>query len=185
MIYEQDDNSPHKYMEKPTYGKYLFDIGAAEGFLSLELVDNFEKIFLFEADEEWLEALELTFSKYKDKVIIVNKFVSNKVDESNITIDEVVKRYSLDISNGMYFKMDVEGAEMLVLDGMKDTLKQASDVGGFVCTYHNYNDERDVYNELNKYKKFNMETTKGYMIPYYYEDMKAPYIRRGGIRFTT
>jgi 16S rRNA A1518/A1519 N6-dimethyltransferase RsmA/KsgA/DIM1 with predicted DNA glycosylase/AP lyase activity len=42
-------------------------------------VSGVNRIYMFEYDKEWIAALETTFEPYKDKVEIINKYVSNKM----------------------------------------------------------------------------------------------------------
>lgn len=116
ILLEQDEKSPHNYhldiIKNDKRIKVIADIGAAEGFLSLELIENVDKIYLFECDDEWIEALNQTFKKYKDKVIIVKKYVSNIDDEDNITLDSFFKNKKID-----FIKADIEGAETSMLIG--------------------------------------------------------------------
>ena len=54
----------------------LLDVGAAEGFFALSVIEHVKEIILFECDVEWIKALEATFKPWKDKVFIINKYVS-------------------------------------------------------------------------------------------------------------
>lgn len=46
----------------------IADIGSAEGNFSLSNIENVKKVYLFESDKEWIEALEATFRPWRDKV---------------------------------------------------------------------------------------------------------------------
>jgi hypothetical protein len=62
---EQDPESPHKYLtDSFTIGEndVLADIGAAEANFSLSVIEKVKKIYLFEYDREWIEAMEATFA---------------------------------------------------------------------------------------------------------------------------
>ena len=78
---EQDKQSAHRYLT-PSFtieeGDILVDVGAAEGNLPLSVIEKVKKVYLFETDPAWLEALQATFAPWKDKVVIVNKFVGNQ-----------------------------------------------------------------------------------------------------------
>lgn len=71
LCMEQDEDSPHKYetvdFEVKT-GDIIADIGAAEGIWALDYADIAGKIYLFECDPDWIEALRKTFEPWKDKV---------------------------------------------------------------------------------------------------------------------
>ncbi|HRX12489.1 MAG TPA: hypothetical protein P5210_12605, partial [Draconibacterium sp.] len=107
---EQDIRSPHRYLTDQfefKTGETLVDVGAAEGNFALSVVEKASQIILFEADNEWIEPLNATFEPWKDKVEIVNKFVSNISDSLNTKLDDY-----LNIENGRetFIKIDVEGA---------------------------------------------------------------------------
>ena len=94
LLLEQHIDSPHRYITenfKLDGVKCLVDAGGAEGIFSLENLDRAEKIYIFECDEEWIEALEATFKEYKEKIKIIKKFVSDKNNENEITLDEFQK----------------------------------------------------------------------------------------------
>ena len=46
------------------------DAGCAEGYTSLEVVEEVDHLYLFECDEAWIEALEATFALWREKVTI-------------------------------------------------------------------------------------------------------------------
>ena len=77
-------------------GKSLLDVGSAEGIFTLDVIDLIEHAYLFECDDEWVEALEATFLPWKDKITIVRKYVSDMDDENNTTLDSYfqVKRFN-------------------------------------------------------------------------------------------
>lgn len=175
---EQDIESPHRYLTedyKVNTGDVVLDIGAAEGNFSLSIIEKAAKIYIFEADSMWLEALESTFSPWKSKVEIINKFVSNIDDEKNCTIDNFFKNNKID-----FIKMDVEGSELDVLKGSKNLLEKVEKIKLAVCTYHRQNDAKDI-NALLTQHNFITEFSKGYMI-FYYNHLEAPFIRKAILR---
>src|SRR5664279_4521840 len=75
LMREQDKESPHRYLtDLFTIGNndVLADIGAAEGNFSLAVIEHIKKVYLFEYDQEWIEALRATFSPWPEKVEIIN-----------------------------------------------------------------------------------------------------------------
>jgi hypothetical protein len=180
LVREQDINSPHRYLtDSFTTGNedVLADIGAAEGNFSLSVIENVKKIYLFEYDHEWTEALKATFAPWAEKVEIINKYVADSDDESHVRFDTFYKEKK-DIT---FLKIDVDGAEAIVLDSCNEVFKSPESFKVALCTYHKNNDERD-FTLLLKNHGFTITPSKGYMIHYYDKKMKAPFLRRGLIR---
>jgi hypothetical protein len=174
LLIEQDLRSPHKYYcdcfaERKNWT--LLDIGAAEGIFALSRVDDVDKIYLFEYDDLWLEALEATFRPYREKVQIVNKFVSNEDDEINITLDSFLSDKSFE---NVYVKMDIEGAELLALEGIGQLIGKNDKLVFSVCAYHvdGAGDEITDFLEKNGYE---FSYTSGVMTM----GKEAPYFRKG------
>lgn len=176
---EQDDESPHKYLtEEFTVSEdaIVVDAGVAEGNFSLEIVDRVKKIYLFEPDDNWIEALQYTFAPYKDKVQIINKCVSNYVDDVMTTIDN-------EVGGGVDFiKMDVEGEEYYALEGAKKAMESTKDIKCIVCTYH-HELEYEAIKGFFLDRHFDVETSKGYMwYPSEQPFRRNPVLRRGLVR---
>jgi len=177
---EQDPESPHRYLS----GNFLAgkddiiaDIGAAEGNFSLSVIEKVKKIYLIENNREWVRALEKTFEPWKDKVKIIDKYVSDHNDDKHITIDNLIKAHN-DIT---LLKIDVDGSERIVLEGAKETLAKSTLLKIALCSYHKNDDENEFTALLEKYG-FSVTPSKGYMIHYYDKKIKAPYLRRGLLR---
>ena len=177
ILMEQDEKSPHNYhldiIKNDKRIKVIADIGAAEGFLSLELIDNVDKIYLFECDDEWIEALNKTFKNFKDKVEIVKKYVSNINNEDNITLDTFFENKKID-----FIKADIEGAELSMLIGGVQTFKKIQ--RAVICTYHRQDDAESIKSFLIK-GKFKVGFSDGYMLFIYDKTLSEPYLRRGVI----
>lgn len=181
LLIEQDLESPHRYLTdsfKVNENDVLVDIGCAEGILSLDLVDKVKKLYLFECEDEWIEALTLTFAPWKDKVEIIKKYVSDTDDEQNITLDTFFKNKA---DKPTFIKMDVEGAEMQVLHGMQSLLN--SEVKMVVCTYHRKGDYEEITRFVTQ-KGMEYTSSKKYMLFQDGKDFLPPYFRRGLIRVT-
>lgn len=182
---EQYEHSPHRYLTESFCVKeddIVFDIGCAEGNFSLEIVDRVKHIYLFECDEEWIEALKLTFADYRSKVTIVPRLVSDKDDNINISIDTFMKEQGLDAVN--LIKMDVEGYERDVLMGARSRIREGKIKNLLVCTYHRLDDEAWVKDFL---KEYDTEYSERYMLVagrYEIWDIKKPYFVHGLIRAT-
>lgn len=184
LIYEQDKHSPHLYSEEKIGGHILFDIGGAEGFLSFDHLDDFEHIYIFEGDSSWFPALKKTFEDYSNKVTIIEKYVGDSDTDSYLTIDRFCNEYNIDDVE-IFMKMDVEGAEMSVLKGANIFLSRYNHLKMAICAYHKQRDEYEIQTELERYNRFEISHSKGYMIMYYMNDIEEPYLRRGVLRVKT
>lgn len=179
ILTEQDVNSPHRYIEEGfdlSQIKIVADVGCAEGIFSLELVEMVDEIHIFEVDDNWIEALKLTFKPFGDKVKFINKFVSDNNNELSLSLDTYFKEKRVDL-----LKVDVEGMERKVLNGSKAMFEKGSIKHALVCTYHledDYQILKDILEEFN----FEVNHSYGYMIFYGFNNLKEPYIRRGLIR---
>jgi len=177
---EQDIQSPHRSLTEHIgldKGQVRVHLCAAEGNFALSVVEKASRIILFEADKEWIEPLNATFEPWKDKVEIINKFVSNITDSENTKLDDHISVNG----TGTFLKIDVEGAESKLLNGCKRILSEQKPLKVAICTYHKQNDEKE-FSELLSQKGFKTSPSDGYMLFYYDKQLKAPYFRRGLIR---
>lgn len=177
---EQDIRSPHRYLTDEfrfEAGDVLVDVGAAEGNLALSVVEKASKLILFEADKDWIAPLQATFEPWRDKVTIVQKFVSDLTNDTNTTLDDYL---SLEQS-AVFLKVDVEGAESRLLKGAKRILAEQTPLKLALCTYHKQEDEKTFSLLLNE-KGFDFSTSEGFMIFYHDKNLKAPYFRRALLR---
>jgi len=176
LLLEQDAASPHRYLKAGRYpikGDIIADIGAAEGFFALDVIEQAGKVYLFECDKDWLEPLRRTFHPWLDKVVFVHKFVGDVTRRNTVTLDDYFRGKKLD-----YLKADIEGAEAALLLGGGNTfskLKQA-----LLCAYHRQQDEEIILNYLCRYG-FSAEVNPGYMLYFLDSAFCAPYLRRGVI----
>lgn len=177
---EQDPRSPHRYLTDNfgiDEGEILVDIGVAEGNFALGAVEQASRLILFETDQEWIEALNATFEPWKDKVLIVNKFVSNLTNSKNTTLDDFI----LPGEKITFLKIDVDGAESRLLEGCKRILAEQKPLKLAICTYHKQHDEEEFTTVLTQ-NGFETSHSDGFMLFYYDKKMKAPYLRRGLLR---
>lgn len=180
LLLEQDAKSPHKYLTADftvEKGAVVADAGAAEGNFALSIIEYVRKVYLFETDSEWIEALEATFAPWKDKVEIVNKFVSNKNDAHHVSLDNFFKGKE----QVTFIKADVEGAEADLLEGSADMLANNSNLKVAITSYHKQADQVTLP-EILKQFGFKTEFSDGYMVFYEYEPLSPPYFKRGLIR---
>lgn len=174
------EKTPHQYTTDSfpvKNGDIVLDIGAAEGLFLLDVIEKVRRGFVFEPKEYWIKALEATFEPYKERVKIINKFVSNKYSKDELTIDCCLK----DEYGNIFIKMDVEGYENLVLNGAKNVLNRKDDIRVACCTYHRHDDAsllENFFKDLNYHTEF----SDGYMLFFYDKKIRPPYFRRGLIR---
>lgn len=179
LTLEQDEGSPHRYLTSNfnlNPEDVVADFGAAEGNFALAVVDKVSKIYLFECDPEWVEALELTFAPWKDKVEIIPKFVADCNDDRHCSGDVFFQDKQL-----TFLKIDVDGGERPLLKGFQQILKQRKGLKVALCTYHQQGDEAEFTSRLEQ-AGFQVSPSHGYMIFYYDKKIRPPYIRRALVR---
>ncbi|MDR2145852.1 MAG: FkbM family methyltransferase [Tannerella sp.] len=178
---EQDIASPHRY-EYENFevndGDVVVDIGVAEGNFALSVVERAKKIYLFETEEDWVLALKKTFEPWREKVVIVNKFVSDHNTENEICLDDYFEDQEIN-----FMKVDVEGAEMEVLQGARELLSNQKKLKIAICTYHKQNDA-EIINSYLETNRFQTTFSKGYVICFWDRKLSAPWLRKGLIRAT-
>ena len=179
---DQDKASPHLYLTdgfKLEPHDIIADIGAAEGNFSLSNIEKVKKVYLFEYDHGWLEALRATFEPWKDKVVIIDKFVSNVDSDTTISMNSFYSQHP----KITFFKVDIEGSEARFLEGFDQILNKDISMKMALCTYHKQNDEKEFTQILDQYG-FKVAASNRYMIFIYDKNIEAPYLRRGLLRAT-
>lgn len=174
LCLEQDVKSPHLYMTEELKGKQyscVLDVGAAEGNFSLDIIDQAEEVYLFESDSEWVEALRATFSGWKDKIHIINAFVSDSDTEENCTIDTVMtNKEDVDL-----IKMDVEGAEVSVIKGATKIIEKFAPIL-LICTYHYGRQEKDIRALFDE--RYTITNRSGYLVFLSQKKIEKPILRK-------
>lgn len=158
---EQDKRSPHCYLTERfqvNKGDIGIDIGAAEGIFALQVLDDIEHIYLIEADDDWCEALAITFREDRDKVTIIKGYVSDADQGLNLSLDKAFENQKID-----FIKMDIEGAEIKALYGAKQLIRSRRPKMA-VCTYHNAEDEKDIRGWLEDIGGYRVCNSPGYVI---------------------
>ena len=147
---EQDCRYPHHYVDDPEEfrDRTLIDVGAAEGMISLDAVEKARFVYMFESDPRWIETLQATFAPWKNKVTIVEKYVSDICSDNTMTLDHFFEDKP---KERLFLKMDIEGAECKALKGTQNLFRQASDLEFAICTYHRKNDLRDISAFLDRF----------------------------------
>ena len=183
IFMEQDPQSPHKYLSDsfhPQKNDIVFDIGGAEGIFAISYIDQIKKLYIFECDPDWVEALKNTYKDYSEKVCIIEKYVSDFDDETHICLDTFVHDNEL-LDDDLFIKIDAEGSEPLIIKGAENLLKKTRNIRLALCTYHSADHEK-MFRE--KFSEWNIEASAGYMFYYYDYNIKEPYLRKGLLRLT-
>lgn len=99
------------------------DIGASDGYYGLVYYkfNPSGNIYLCDAAYRFAkeQADNFALNNYTtDKLHLISKYVCGINDEENISLDDLVKNVPGDI----FLKIDVDGAEMIVLEGVKQVL---------------------------------------------------------------
>ncbi len=161
IVMEQDERSPHCYWNCEYIREFMsgvvVDVGAAEGIFALEVIDEAEHIYLFEVEEDWIEALKYTFEPYSEKVTIIRKFVADFDDEDHCRLDTIFRNIKVDC-----IKMDIEGAELSALKGAENILTE-QELKLAICTYHHPCDNEHITAYL-KGMGYGTENSKGYIL---------------------
>lgn len=174
--------TPHSYQSDRYHicdGDVLIDAGSAEGLLTLDVIDKVSKAYLVECDSRWWKPLEATFAPYKDKVEIVKGVLTGAKRDGGFGLTELLEKCR---DRSVFVKMDIEGAELEVLQGAQEYLKTAKNqLILAVCAYHHVAD----YDQLNAFFNvigYSTETQSGYMYTNLYEGNGIYSLRRGVIR---
>jgi hypothetical protein len=181
---EQDIMSPHRYTTndfKPEKNSIILDVGGAEGWFSMQYLDVAKKIYIFECDNRWIEALEHTFASFSDKVEIIGKKVSGHTDNDHISIDDFIRDNHLE-NEDIFIKIDAEGCEPEIIQGLEKTIDSETKLHLALCLYHSAEHEK-IFSEI--FKNHKTEISQGYMLYYYDFDIAEPYLRRGIMRVST
>lgn len=158
---EQDSRSPHCYrhsgydVEK---GDVVVDVGAAEGIFTLDIIDTAQKVYLIEADGEWMEALQQTFREDGEKVRIIYGFADSVTEGDRLTLDALLTEEI------HYIKMDIEGSEKAALQGADRLFRECGRLKCAICSYHCREDEEWIRNFL-QMRNFDTDVSDGFMCP--------------------
>ena len=163
ILMEQDEKSPHRYLDdsfEVKDGDVVVDVGVAEGNFSIDIIKKAKRIYLIEADPLWVEALKYTFADYMDKVVFIEKYLTDYNEGKLASLDKVVSEKI------NFIKMDIEGCEYDALVGAREVIRASEDIKMAICCYHSDFDQVLIEDELDK-QGFKYYTTDGYM---YYPD---------------
>lgn len=159
ILLEQDEKSPHKYLSEDfnvKEGDVVIDVGVAEGNFAIEIINKVSRLYLIEADDNWIKALKYTFKDYIDKVVIIKGFASSYCDGNTITLDSVID------TKVDFIKMDIEGNEWDALQGAEKIIQCSSGIKFAICSYHSDFDQDLIEYFMDKHN-IKHWTSKGYM----------------------
>lgn len=179
IMKEQDKQSPHLYLTDSFQvepDSIVVDAGVAEGNFALSVVEKAKKLYLIECDPEWVDTLKLTFAPWKEKVVFVEKFMSDVCDDSHVNIDTLVQQ---DPDEKYFIKMDIEGFEKKALKGMAKLVATCPNIKMNICTYH-YPDDLTLIEAIMKDYGFKWEVSNGYIL--FFQLNEEPRFRKALIR---
>lgn len=176
ILAEQQQSSPHLYIKDDiciNQGDVVVDAGVCEGNFILRYIEKISKAYLFEGDQRWIRPLQLTFGKFRDKVVLSDKFLGQWSGCNSVNLDSVI--------NGKvdFLKMDIEGAEPGALLGGRNVLRKNS-VKCSICSYHHSGDEMAIKDILQSYG-YQTNNSDGYMVFYHDPDIFSSLDFRRGI----
>lgn len=174
--------APHQYQSgdfKIEPGDILLDIGCAEGLVALDSIEKTKQTILYESDPIWDAPLKATFEPYKDKVKIISKWVGDKDSATTTTLNSSTQG----LENETFFvKMDIEGAEELVVRGNPDFFKKRK-VKVACCTYHKIEHFENI-NSIFKDWNYSTSPSDGFVLCFVDNTFMPPFFRKGLIRAT-
>ena len=173
IMIEQDKLSPHRYEDSDfgvEQGDVVVDVGCSEGYFALSVIEKAKKVYLFECEQRWMEPLAKTFEPWKDKVEIIQKYVSDETTDSSVTMEDF---FADKADKPTFIKLDIEGAETAVLRSLT-SLWHTANLRMAVCTYHLKTDYDQVRTILEEHGMKHTESQRrilmsldGYEPPYF------------------
>ncbi|HIP90087.1 MAG TPA: FkbM family methyltransferase [Candidatus Nanopusillus sp.] len=152
-------------------GKIFIDVGAHVGRYSILLSKNFEKIIAIEPDPYNFSYLvkHICINKLEDKVLPINIALADRIsflklylsEEGDgkhslvvpkeryipvltLPLDFIIGQLKISYKDISLIKIDVEGAEYMVLKGMEKVLKEGNPIVVIEIWYDNPNKERAI-----------------------------------------
>jgi hypothetical protein len=120
--------------------------------------------------------LKLTFAPWKEKVIFVEKYLSDCDGETTVSIDSLLKPHA---DEKYFIKMDIEGFEQKALAGMKNLVSSGNAIKMDVCTYHQPDALTEIEVILKDYR-FQYHVSNGYVL--FFQHGEEPSFRKVLIR---
>ena len=173
--------SPHQYQAdgfRVQAGDVVVDVGAAEGLFALDVMDLARRIYIIEADPQWQAPLQATFAPFGDKAVLIHKTVAATQAADRMQLAALLEQ---EPAPGWFFKMDIEGDEVAVLEDLVPRLPADVAVRFACCTYHRHGDAERMQALFVRHG-FRTEFSGGYMLYLYDPDLRYPFFRRGVLR---
>lgn len=144
-MYEFELNRHFKTLIRPGYK--CFDIGGSAGYnaLMLSKLSHGGGVVTFECNATAVKDLKEIISKNKWPVQVVEAFVSDQVNDGHTTIDRAAAQFFCPD----FIKIDIEGGEMLALQGAHEVLSKRRP--GLIIETHSLELENECINLLKKY----------------------------------
>jgi hypothetical protein len=144
LLNEQHPLSPHRYEAGSCVvkeGDIVVDAGASEGLFALDVIERCQKIYLIECDKLWNEPLRKTFAAWGEKVVFLEKWISDKDDltHNQITLDSCITQEKIG-----FIKADIEGHELQLLRGGSLVINRSDNMRMAICTYHTKTDATNI-----------------------------------------
>jgi len=177
-LMEQDKRSPHRYLPAASMdigGGVAILCGASDGLYALEIIDKFDKIFLFEANTDWVEPIKNTLKDYLPKIEIVPLFISDQDGPGAISLDTFLKDKNVVVN---YIQADIENAEIKLLKGARKLLERSTELKLCLCCYHTAHQEKELTDFLQQLN-YTVRPSAGFLLMWMDVPLRPPFLRRG------
>jgi len=174
-LMEQDPRSPHRYLPTETIevsGRHAILCGASDGIYAMTIIDQFERVSLFEPDLSWKRPIQLTLRDSIHKVEIIPRAVSDRDTSTTTTLDSFTRGDSID-----YLQADIEGDEGKLLRGAEQTLANSPEALMSICCYHTATQEMELTAILRN-MRFSVVPSTSFVLMWMQYPLRPPYLRR-------
>ena len=172
LVFFKNELNGYIHVAPPKKEGVLIDIGSYQGAFSIfwkKLINKKAKIICFEPDKENISVMRKNFKlNHVEDFKIIEKGVWNKVDTIKFSangeaghisktgeisiqvtdLDSELKRLKISPKEVSFVKMDIEGAELEAIDGMKELLTKGAPQLS-IASYH-FRDNEQTYLKVEK-----------------------------------
>jgi hypothetical protein len=177
-LMEQDSRSAHRYLPIDSMsigGDVAVLCGASDGMYTLQIIESFKKIYLFEANPIWIKPLKKTLRNHLHKIELVPLFISDENGPNTTSLDTF---FSTRNENLHYIQADIEGHELHMLKGAKQLINSSRDLKLSLCCYHTTKQERELTAFLTE-QGYKVSHSNGFLLLWMQYPLLPPYLRRG------